>query len=148
MALQFLGLRVLASAWTRLDHCYIQVPTSLRGKEKIWKKPTYYLKGPNLGTARVASTHDLLVKTRPDIHPLEQRRLECAAPAGWPNTQPQVITAEEEGSRFWWAASCLLRHIENMNTNRKQRGMWSFALKWGRGSISKEIFASAFLWIV
>ena len=76
--------------------------------------------------------------------PLIAKEVGCTALARWPHTEPQIITVEEEGNRFWWTDSRLLHHIEDMNTNRKQRGMWSFDLKWGRGSISKEIFASAF----
>ena len=47
----------------------------------------------------------------------------CASQARRPHTQPQIITVEVGGNRFWPTASCLLHHVENKNTGRKQRGM-------------------------
>lgn len=79
------------------------------------------------------------MKTWPNIH---HEGLEMQPLTRWPHTQPQIIVVKIKGNTFWWTASCLLRHTENINTNRKQRGTWCCALKWWWGSLSKEIFIS------
>ena len=139
MALPFSSLRVLASAQAGMHHYYIQFPSSLKGREKIWKKPTYCFKDPNLEVTHIASSSigDNLAKRLPLI----VKEVGCASQARRPHTQPQIITVEVGGNRFWLTASCLLHHVENKNTGRKQRGMWSFPLKWGWGSVSKEMSA-------
>ena len=71
--------------------------------------------------------------------PLIEKEVGCSAQARRPHTQPQTILVEVGGNRFWPTASCLLHQVENTSTDRKQ--IRSFALKWGWGSVSKEMSA-------
>lgn len=111
-----LSIRVLETVSSMLGQCYIQVPTSHKGN----KKKNLYLKNPNLETAHITSTHNLLVKTWQNIY---QGGMEMQLLARWPHTHPQISMVEVKRNNFWWTASCLLYHIENINTNRKQGNM-------------------------
>lgn len=44
--------------------------------------------------------------------PLIAKEVRCAALARRPHTQPQIITVEVGGNRFWLPASCCLHHVE------------------------------------